>query len=223
MQKIERPRETMISPIEQALLLELERDRIAVGELLQADTAQVLTGVLVALASAVSSENPKALREQVNELRPVVRDALERVQNLAARVRSSLLRDFGLDAAVRDLVSAFNGPAMPEIHLAMTAPDARLSMMERSLIFRILEEALKNAEDHAACSRIEISSRESAGELRYELRDNGVGFKAIDEGQTRGITLMKARARALGGRLEIRSRAGEGTSVLLRIAEDDQK
>src|SRR6476619_7207509 len=132
--------ESDMAPVERALLLELERDRMAVGELLQADTAQVLTSVLVALASAVASDSTTELRKQVEELRPVVREALERVQTLAARVRSSLLRDFGLEAAVRDLVSTLKGAGKPAIRVSMGARDAELSMMERSLIFRVLEE-----------------------------------------------------------------------------------
>ena len=173
-----------VAPIERALLLELERDRIAVGEMLQADTAQVLTSVLVALASAVSSDSSKELREQVDELRPAVRAALERVQNLASRIRSSLLRDFGLDAAVRDLVSTLGGLDLPAIRVSMAAPDAELSMMERSLIFRVLEEALRNAVEHSGCTQVEISSSGTAGDLRYEIRDDGVGFKAGNDGDT---------------------------------------
>lgn len=210
-----------MAPVERALLLELERDRMAVGELLQADTAQVLTSVLVALASAVASDSTTELRKQVEELRPVVREALERVQTLAARVRSSLLRDFGLDAAVRDLVSTLKGAGKPAIRVSMGARDAELSMMERSLIFRVLEEALRNAVEHSGCRQIEISSSGTAGDLRYELRDDGVGFDAGNTRDSGGIALMKARAWALGGRLEIRSRPGLGTSVILHVRGDE--
>jgi signal transduction histidine kinase len=122
------PIETLSAPVEPALLLELERDRIAVGELLQADTAQVLTTVLVALASAVNAERPEELRERVDKLRPTVRD-----------------------------------------------------------------------------------------ELRFEVLDDGRGFDSAGDRHSGGLALMHARASALGGFVEIRSRSGAGTSVLLRV------
>jgi len=88
-------------------------------------------------------------------------------------------------------------------------------------VFRIAQEALQNALRHAHATRIVLRLRGGDGRLLLDVVDDGVGFDpdAADLRARRlGLTSMEERAQRLGGRLEIRSARGAGTTVHLETA-----
>jgi signal transduction histidine kinase len=93
---------------------------------------------------------------------------------------------------------------------------------ERDLaVLRIVQEALHNALRHARARRIVVR----LGTDRIEITDDGAGFdpaRAELRSRHLGLTSMEERARELGGRLEIRSAAGAGTTVSLELPTDRQ-
>ena len=87
-------------------------------------------------------------------------------------------------------------------------------------VLRIAQEALHNALRHADARRVAVRVRRRARGLVLEVADDGVGFDPADpEVRSRrlGLTSMEERARRLGGRLEIRSAPGQGTTVRLEV------
>jgi signal transduction histidine kinase len=87
-------------------------------------------------------------------------------------------------------------------------------------IFRIAQEALQNALRHAAAEHIAVRLAADDGALLLEVADDGVGFDPAEPSlRTRslGLTSMEERAQRLGGRLDIRSAPGEGTTVRLEV------
>jgi signal transduction histidine kinase len=89
---------------------------------------------------------------------------------------------------------------------------------------RIAHEALHNALHHAHARHVEVRLTHPGGAVVVEVRDDGVGFEPQrPELRSRhlGLTSMEERARELGGRLEIRSAPGAGTTVRLEFGADD--
>ena len=79
---------------------------------------------------------------------------------------------------------------------------------------------MQNALRHAQAEHIGVRLEEHNGGLRLAVTDDGVGFEPSDpalRSQRLGLTSMEERARALGGRLAIESRPGEGTTVSLEV------
>jgi signal transduction histidine kinase len=87
-------------------------------------------------------------------------------------------------------------------------------------VLRIAHEALHNALRHARAEHVVVWLKEGDGALVVEVTDDGVGFQP-DRAELRsrhlGLTSMEERARELGGRLEIRSAPGVGTTVRLEL------
>ena len=88
--------------------------------------------------------------------------------------------------------------------------------------FRIAQEAITNIERHARASRVEIALRRAGDELELEIRDDGTGFDADAawsraRGASIGLFAMRERAALAGGRLDILSQPGRGTTVRLRF------
>ena len=85
--------------------------------------------------------------------------------------------------------------------------------------FRIFQETLTNVIRHAQATRVEVTLKEEQGYLLMEVRDNGRGISSDEITNTKSIGLlgMRERAALLGGELTIIGRAGEGTTVTVKI------
>jgi signal transduction histidine kinase len=77
---------------------------------------------------------------------------------------------------------------------------------------------LHNALRHGDPSAVHVNISAHNGTVRIEITDDGVGFDAKTDGL--GLASMRDRARAAGGRLDVRSRPGGGTTVRLEVPGD---
>ncbi len=87
-------------------------------------------------------------------------------------------------------------------------------------LYRIVQEAVRNAVQHADASRIEVGVGRSGRYLRMTVRDDGRGFGGAHPGRPTGgvgLLAMKERARRLGGTFEVSSSPGRGTTVVVEV------
>ena len=87
-------------------------------------------------------------------------------------------------------------------------------------VFRIAQEAMQNALRHSEASRVVVRLSGENGQLALDVVDDGIGFdpQSVELRARRlGLTSMEERAQRIGGRLEIRSSRGEGTTVHLDV------
>ena len=107
-----------------------------------------------------------------------------------------------------------NVPVAAVEHLA-----ARRPVWPGAEVLRITQEALQNVRKHAAATEVRISLDGN----RLVIADNGRGFDVmrLATGATRnfGLQFMRERAELMGSELQIESRQGEGTRILLRLPE----
>jgi PAS domain S-box-containing protein len=88
-------------------------------------------------------------------------------------------------------------------------------------LLRILQEALANVRRHSAARNVEVGLRTDDEAILIEVADDGRGF---DPGSARagiGLSSMGERVEGLGGKIEVRSRPGEGTKVMVRVPVGD--
>lgn len=94
--------------------------------------------------------------------------------------------------------------------------------VESALYFCCLE-ALQNVAKYANATRVDVRLSELAGELAFEVRDDGQGFEASSARRGSGLQGMADRLEAVGGRLDVRSSPGRGTTVTGRVPVGDQE
>ncbi len=87
-------------------------------------------------------------------------------------------------------------------------------------VLRIIDEALHNVQKHADATRVRVRVAATAGGLTVTVQDNGRGFTLARPATGHGIAGMRERAALVGGRLNIRSAPGDGTSVSVWIPTD---
>jgi signal transduction histidine kinase len=106
------------------------------------------------------------------------------------------------------------------VHPAWTidVPDGALKITPHAALqlLRIAQEALTNVLKHAEATQVQVRLRQTDGLLELEVEDDGRGATQQPGAAGRGIANMHARARQLGGRLELRN-GGKGTCVALRV------
>ena len=94
------------------------------------------------------------------------------------------------------------------------APWARIDV--EGAAYFVASEALANALKHSGARRVTVGVGYTAGSLELEISDDGLGFDAAEVGGS-GLSNMSDRVEALGGRLTLRSRPGEGTRIGVRL------
>jgi signal transduction histidine kinase len=93
----------------------------------------------------------------------------------------------------------------------------RLAPELESTVYRLAQEALTNVGKHALADQVSLRLAESDGVVELEVADDGRGFdpELTDSGY--GLVGMRERAELAGGRLEVESRPGAGTTVRARL------
>jgi signal transduction histidine kinase len=195
-----------------------ERNRLAL-ELHDAVSQKLFSVMLTAEAAATQLErDPAAASEQVQRVRDLAGEALDELRSLILGLRPPELERDGLELTVQKTAEMLGRVHDVEVEL-ITDGEAISGNGDGEhdlALLRIVHEALHNAVRHSGASRI-VVRLEADG---LEVTDDGVGFEpARAELRSRhlGLTSMEERARELGGRLEIRSAPGAGTTVRLTV------
>ncbi len=139
---------------------------------------------------------------------------------ISRELRPPTLAPFGLAAVLgahaRRVREARPGLA---IHLDLAPGEPALAEPDRLALFRIVQEALRNAAQHAGARTVWVRLGWDAATITAEVRDDGVGFAppprwaALVERGHLGLAGATERAEALGGRLTVESAPGRGTVV----------
>lgn len=147
----------------------------------------------------------------------LLEQSMDELHNVIFALRPPDLDDVGLEAAVERYVHQINRTGLPS-ELVITGEIRRLSPEVRLGIYRIIQEALHNALRHAHADEALVKIEYREHELRASVRDNGSGFDIESAGRSMslGLLSMRERAAAIGADLDIVSRPGAGTIVVLR-------
>jgi DNA-binding CsgD family transcriptional regulator len=145
--------------------------------------------------------------------------ALADLHTLVADMGSSDLEDLGLGAALEALSSRVGQHYGLTVTLDLTGEDIAVPAGQSLAVYRIVQEALHNAGQHAGAGRVGVNLRLEQSRARLTIADDGAGFQPPDpldalaaEGR-RGLAGMVERTAAIGGGIEISSVRGVGTQV----------
>ena len=196
-----------------------ERNRLAL-ELHDVVSQKLYSVVLTAeTVATLLDRDANAAREQLTKLQDVARQALDELRSLIFELRPPDLVQDGLCGALRKHVDVLrrvqSADVVMEGDLDLTPDPAR-----DAEIFRIAQEAMQNALRHAQANRVVVRISAENGRLTLDIVDDGIGFdpQSVDLRARRlGLTSMEERAQRIGGRLDIQSRKGEGTTVHLDV------
>lgn len=157
-------------------------------------------------------------REKLTEMATMVDDAVLFVRKLAAELRPSILDDLGLIAALEWHSQEFSRRFNMEVEFHSEVPDLKTSPLVATGLFRMFQESLTNVARHASAKKV-TAYLEVDGFIKLSVTDDGKGFdiKGIGDRKTLGLLGMKERAFMIGGKLEILSTPGKGTTIIIKV------
>jgi signal transduction histidine kinase len=195
---------------------ELERRRLA--RELHDETGQALTSILLGLKSLEETLDGDESRSAAAGLRELVVATLQDVRRLAVELRPTALDDFGLVPALRRLADSFAEQTGITVDLQPSLPDERLPAEVETALYRIVQESLTNVVKHARAQRVSILLARREDAIAAVIEDDGRGF---DPTHTRaggfGLVGIRERLALLGGKLEVESNAGAGTTLAIEV------
>jgi signal transduction histidine kinase len=216
-------KEAVRSELLRRVIAAQEDERKRIARELHDDTSQALTVLAMSLertAAAVEAPDDRAKLEEMKELAVSM---LDDVHKLIFDLRPSLLDDLGLVAAARWYAESRLVPLGIRVSLETVGEERRLSAEVETALFRAIQEALTNVARHAEAENVAISLEFSANRVLVDVEDDGRGFDVTavrpEADQARGLGLlgMQERVSLLGGRIDIRSEPGSGTTVHIEV------
>jgi signal transduction histidine kinase len=199
-----------------------EEERARLARDLHDGVGQTITAVILALDAAEAALPTAADGATASAAGPIWRaqvlaaSALEEARDVAGRLRPARIHEIGLGAALRNLGE---GAGMPvDVRLEPAILPAGALDAEREIdAYRIVQEAIGNAAHHSGAEHVWIDGHVIDGQIRIEVGDDGAGFEPSTPSPGLGLDGMRDRAAILEAGLEIRSRVGEGTTVVLSM------
>jgi two-component system NarL family sensor kinase len=195
-----------------------ERRRIARD--LHDGVVQDLAGTAFRLAAGARQDASHApASAELEEMSRSLRGSLRSLRSLLVEIYPPDLRADGLPAALNDLVAPAENTG---VNSSVTVADLDgVSEESVALVWRVAQEAVRNAVRHASPTAIEVSVARDDGSVVLEVHDDGVGF---DPTSTNGRDRLGLRGLAdliddAGGRLEVWAEPGSGTRVRLEVVD----
>jgi two-component system NarL family sensor kinase len=194
---------------------ESERRRIARD--LHDGVVQDLAGTSFALSAA--ARDPVTDPEMARRLEPMagsLRSNLRSLRSLLVEIYPPDLRADGLEAALGDLVATAAAQGVRpvvEVYDMAGAPEDAVRM-----VWRVAQEAVRNALRHADATTLTIQVARTGDRLTLDVTDDGVGFDDEEVASGLGLRSLRDLVAEVGGRLDVRSTPGAGTTVHLEVA-----
>lgn len=151
----------------------------------------------------------------------------DELRHFSRDLRPLILEDLGLVPALRQLVMEMEARSGISCQLAVEGKARRLDPGVELALFRVAQEALRNAERHANASQLNVRVAHRRNRTILTVTDDGDGFKVPDltalvGGKHLGLVGIRERARLVGGVCEIRSGPGRGTRVEVTVPNASQ-
>jgi signal transduction histidine kinase len=182
------------------------------------EAGQLIATAQFALAD-VALEMPASSREGVAKVSRVLDEVADQLRRLAHELRPTVLDDLGLVPALEFLAQGVIKRTGLDVRLEGST-FGRLAPIIETTLYRVVQEAVVNVVKHAHARSVIIRVEHGPTHIRCSIQDDGVGFDAGAQPKgPRGLGLLGIghRVEALGGRLEIRTRSGQGTTLVVGI------
>lgn len=201
------------------LIATQDRDRQLAAFDLHDGVVQTMTGALMRLES-LQYKYPDFAQgnEDYDTAVDLVREAIEETRRMIGGLRPPVIDERGIVGAVEYLIENQCRRENLRVDFIHDAEFVRLSALQESTIFRIVQEALHNAARHSSSPRARVCLRRRGDVVELEVTDWGKGFDVSTASRHRfGIRGIEERARLLQGESRIESRPGAGTTIRVTL------
>jgi len=212
-----------LSQLTRQIIMGQEELRREISRELHDEVVQTLIGINVALSALRKGAivDPHTMKKIGYTQRLVEKSVIE-VHRFARELRPAVLDDLGLIPALHANIKNLAKRARVKIQMTAFGGVEALGDDERTVLFRVAQEALTNVARHARATEVKVNICRISGAIRMEISDNGRSFlveKIVSAKNPKrlGLVGMKERVEMVGGSLTIESARGKGTTVRVEI------
>jgi signal transduction histidine kinase len=201
-----------------------DEERARVARELHDSTAQILAAIMLQLGVAARESSSPALDDRIAMLRELAAEALEEVRSLSHTMHPRVLDDLGLAAALEWIARQTRDQESFDVEVIADEAGPPIPAPLASVLYRVAQEALRNAARHASASRVEIFLRRAPGSATLEVTDDGRGFdvrRAEERRPGMGMFSMRERVALVNGVLTVESAPGRGTRIVATVPLTD--
>jgi len=205
------------------LLSTEEKERKRIARELHDGIGQALSAIKFSVENSLRQLRNEADHSELKSLEaviPLTQKAIEEVRRIVKDLRPSILDDLGILATINWFCREFQDLyAGIRIKREIDLQEGDIPSSLKTLIYRILQEALNNIAKHSRADLIQLALEKSDSGIELKIQDNGVGFdlaKTISLKPSQrgfGLASMRERAELSGAKFEIKSTVGEGTTI----------
>lgn len=206
-----------------------ENERKLVAQEIHDSIGGSLAAIKFALEEKLDSmgQNPSPEVISLERIISQVDETINESRRISARLRPSLLDDIGLLATISWFCREFEKvhPEM-QIEQQLGVAEDEVPEMLKTVIYRVLQEAMNNAVKHSDANRIRLQLDKQDNRIEFSVADNGCGFdpeeKFTESTVTSGFGLsgMRDRTMLCDGKFEVASKKGKGTTVHISLPCD---
>lgn len=160
----------------------------------------------------------KAL-DRATQMKNLLNGIIETNRKVQLTLWNDKLEFLGIKAALAELVSEFGQEHGVQASASLPDDDDAYSRAQNVALLRCAEEGLRNAQQHARASRVEVILDDDGDQVMLTVRDNGVGLPHAPAPDlcSHGLRLLRERARALGGAVTLAPGAAGGTILTMTL------
>ncbi len=199
-----------------------ETERRSLSRELHDEVGQVMSALLLAIGNVAASISPQTIdhaKDELQDIKRVAEKTVSVIRDMSLLLRPSMLDDLGLIPALEwQAREVFRNN---KIHVEVTVDpesilDADLSDEQKTCIYRVVQEALRNVIRHARAKTVQIRLTQDADVLRLQIKDDGQGFSP-ERHKGVGLLGMEERVKHLAGCFGIDSAPGSGTTLNIEL------
>ncbi|HWM66752.1 MAG TPA: sensor histidine kinase [Steroidobacteraceae bacterium] len=219
MSKIPEDRARELSSLSHHLQAISEREKWELARKLHDELGGLLTAAKMDLSWLQSRLEGANIQERLSQLGGVLDEAMDLKRRVVEDLRPSLLDHFGLPTAVRAYVESTCAKEGLTVQVNFQHSCESMSKDTAIALFRVVQEGLHNIIRHAHARTVKLEMHGDERNCVLRLSDDGQGFDAANPQfrWSHGLMGMRQRAEGLGGRLDIQSRVGAGTTLTIEV------
>lgn len=208
--RVEAPHESFA---QQAVEDALERERARIARELHDGVASELAGA-ISLFKVYMERTKGHQDEMLSDVFDIMERSLKQVREALAELRPAKVGVGGVTGDLRRQAEEFSRLYGIRIELSNVGTEDMLSPQHREVVAQVVREALTNVRRHSGSAICRVKMAFAARPFLIEVSDEGRGF-ATEGSAGYGLMGMRERAAGIGGRLEVVSTPGRGTTVFL--------
>jgi PAS domain S-box-containing protein len=160
-----------------------------------------------------------SIQEKLKEMTTLLDSAVKTIRKIASELRPSILDDMGLIAALEWQTLEFQKRFSIPVVFKSSARQIELDPTIATNLFRLYQESLTNIARHAEAKNVSAELDVHKKQVTLSITDDGKGFEVgeSDDKKTLGLLGMKERVLMMNGELEIVSKPGKGTTIIIKV------